>query len=131
MIDRSNIESADWLIKGLSKEELQAEKIDALCAHIKLLEDNAVIKKNKSQIDGRYAKGSKVYMDRVFIRPVEHHYEDIGEPEYIKYGCPICESFGARHSFAHGAKNCPICNVNLLWDDSDVLMQYEEEIYED
>ena len=34
--------------------------------------------------------GKYVHNQKVSIRPIEHHYEEDGEPEYIKYGCPLC-----------------------------------------
>lgn len=50
------------------------------------------------------------------IAPVEHHYEnDKGEP-YIKYGCPICEAAGIRHSIYQGCRRCPVCGAYLLWE---------------
>lgn len=52
----------------------------------------------------------------VRVKPIEHHYEEQGESSYVKYGCPVCESVGDRFSFPHGTKNCPACNVNLLWE---------------
>ena len=51
-------------------------------------------------MEGHYFRTGKLYRDRVCVRPVEHHYEDEGEHPQIKYGCPVCEQFGARHSMA-------------------------------
>ena len=69
-------------------------------------------------MEGHYFRTGKLYRDRVCVRPVEHHYEDEGEPPQIKYGCPVCEQFGARHSMAEGTPSCPICGVHLLWQRS-------------
>lgn len=66
-------------------------------------------------IDGEFEETEKSYMNKVAIYPTEHHYEDVGEPEYVKYGCPICELLGARHSFPKSTQSCPICGVNLVW----------------
>lgn len=52
----------------------------------------------------------------VKVKPIEHHYEKSGENAYIKYGCPVCEGIGDRFSLSKNIKNCPVCNVNLLWD---------------
>lgn len=52
----------------------------------------------------------------VKIKPIAHHYEEPGEPEYIKYGCPVCESLGERFSITEGTRHCPSCGVNLLWE---------------
>lgn len=66
-------------------------------------------------MDGYYFRTGKLYKDRVCVRPIEHHYEETGQHEYIKYGCPVCEKIGARHSLEYGTSNCPLCGVNLLW----------------
>lgn len=65
-------------------------------------------------IDGEFEEAEKSYKNKVSLYPVEHHYEDEGKPEYIKYGCPICELLGARHSFPALTPRCPICGVNLF-----------------
>lgn len=83
-----------------------------------------------------HVKGSKVvHKQKVTVRPIEHHYEQDGEPENIKYGCPLCESLGTayRKFYSHssglfdedkqfvsfqipkGTPNCPICGINLDW----------------
>ena len=75
-----------------------------------------------------------VHKQKVKVKPVEHHYEKDGEPEYIKYGCPICENLGEEYrkvysgelfdeekqfnkfSFPKGTLNCPCCGINIDWD---------------
>ena len=60
---------------------------------------------------------------RIRVKPVEHHYEEEGEPEYIKYGCPICEGLKEcykdrkidKFSFPKGTPNCPCCGINIEW----------------
>ena len=67
----------------------------------------------------------KVYKQRVYVKPTEHYYSDDGITEYVKYGCPICENIHReapidvfnRFSFAKGAINCPVCGINLMWED--------------
>lgn len=70
-------------------------------------------------MDGFYFKTDKIYRDRVCVRPVPHHYEEVDSQPYIKYGCPICELFGARHALERYISACPICGVNLLWQKYD------------
>jgi rubrerythrin len=36
---------------------------------------------------------------------------------YIKYFCPVCEAVGNKHQLIRNEENCPLCNVNLLWDE--------------
>lgn len=71
-----------------------------------------------------------VYQQRVSLRPNEHHYENEGEPEYIKYSCQLCESLAnnypnkvmdkeekfTRFSFPKGTKQCPCCGVYIDWN---------------
>lgn len=74
--------------------------------------------------------GKYVHNQKVSIRPIEHHYEEDGEPEYIKYGCPLCESLSKsypnevmdddepfkRFSFPKGTPQCPCCGINIEWN---------------
>lgn len=54
-----------------------------------------------------------------YVKPVAHHYEQPGEPEYIKYTCPICDLFGNKHQVHKSIDiNCPLCHVNLIWIDN-------------
>ena len=85
-----------------------------------------------SRFDGLFhVKWAKiVYKQKVSLRPVEHHYENEGEEEYIKYGCQLCESIAksypnklmdkdkqfVRFSFPKGTKRCPCCGVYINWD---------------
>lgn len=66
-------------------------------------------------MEGHWNKTGKTYMDRVSVKPIAHHYEDKGEEPYIKYSCPVCDEFGARHALDFGESHCPICNVYLFW----------------
>lgn len=72
---------------------------------------------------------NKVYRQRIKFKPIECHYEDEGEPPYIKYDCPICHEASknckdkfegdkkfVRCSIPYGTLQCPICGVNLIWE---------------
>ncbi|MNS99304.1 hypothetical protein D3C72_1337030 [compost metagenome] len=63
-------------------------------------------------MDSRYA-----YQRITYVKPIEHHYENEGESPYIKYGCPVCELLNNKHQVTFGSDNCPLCNVNLLWEE--------------
>lgn len=74
-----------------------------------------------------------VHKQKVKLRPNEHHYENEGEKNYIKYSCQICEALAnkcknmqgilddeedgefIRFSFPEGTKQCPCCGVNIDW----------------
>lgn len=70
----------------------------------------------------------KIYEQEVKLRPIEHHYENIGEIPYIKYGCQICEEIAKAYkliygeenfhkfSISKGEPNCPCCGIKLDWD---------------
>lgn len=71
---------------------------------------------------------------RISLVPIAHHYEAPGEPKYIKYGCPICESVKTEakkavakaqiddpdlHFYSHQVmygRDCPICGIHLAWN---------------
>lgn len=78
-------------------------------------------------IEGKFKKSKYVHKRITKVKPIEHHYEDPGETPYIKYGCPVCESLGNRFSFYKGVPNCPLCNVNLLWNESEFDEEDEDE----
>lgn len=84
----------------------------------------------KSNVLFRVHGGKHVFEQKVSLRPIEHHYEKNGEPEYIKYGCQLCESLANSYpgkvmddneqftnfSFAEGTPQCPCCGINIYWD---------------
>lgn len=78
------------------------------------------------KIAGKVVRSEHVYKRKTYLLPVEHHYEDAGEEPYIKYGCPVCEALGNKHQVARGEPNCPLCNVNLIWEGSEA--ENEEEL---
>ena len=86
------------------------------------------MEKNQIVIEGRVKPGKYVHERVTKVKPVENHYEELGEKPYIKYGCPVCESLGNHFSFPHGVKNCPLCNVNLLWGSWCVIDHVKESI---
>ena len=63
------------------------------------------------------------------VDPIEHHYEEKGDPEYIKYSCPICDEVEKEyskkcpdkdkkfqgHSLVKGIPTCPCCGININW----------------
>lgn len=67
-------------------------------------------------IEGKVTEAKHVYQRITYVKPIEYHYEDEGDEPYIKYGCPVCKLLGNTHQIAKGKENCPLCNVNLLWD---------------
>lgn len=74
--------------------------------------------------------GKYVHNQKVSLRPIEHHYEEDGEPENIKYSCQLCESLSKqypnkvmdddeqfkRFSFPKGTPQCPCCGINIEWN---------------
>lgn len=105
-----NAEKLKEKISKWNKKRFKDEVIEAL---LEEMDGESVV------LDGKVVKAKYVHKNKTYIKPVEHHYEEPGEPPYIKYGCPICESLGHRFSFPRETNNCPICNVNLLWDEED------------
>lgn len=67
-------------------------------------------------INGKVKDADYVYQRKTFVKPVEHHYEAPGEKPYIKYSCPVCDALGNKHQVAPCQSNCPLCNVNLWWE---------------
>lgn len=74
--------------------------------------------------------GKYVHNQKVSLRPIEHHYEEDGEPENIKYSCQLCENLSKsypnkemdddeqfkRFSFPKGTPQCPCCGINIEWN---------------
>lgn len=71
---------------------------------------------NYPLIEGRIKKAKYAFQKTVSIRPIEHNYANKNEPKYIKYVCPICQALGNSFQLSEGMENCPLCNVNLLWN---------------
>lgn len=55
-----------------------------------------------------------IYKKITRVKPLAHYYMPNGT--YIKYSCPVCEALGNKHQVYRGEENCPLCNVNLVWD---------------
>ena len=74
--------------------------------------------------------GKYVHNQKVSLRPIEHHYEEDGEPENIKYSCQLCENLSKlypnkimdddeqfkKFSFSKGTPQCPCCGINIEWN---------------
>ncbi len=66
-------------------------------------------------VRGYVVKADEVCRRRVYVCPTAWNGGEMGEKEYRKYGCPVCEMFGNRHFFSWGTGNCPLCGINLSW----------------
>lgn len=61
-----------------------------------------------------YVTKSNVCCKRItYVAPIKHDYGD----NYFKYSCPVCDALENPHQVSIGQKNCPLCNVNLIWKD--------------
>ena len=67
------------------------------------------------EVRGYVVKADEVCRRRVYVCPTAWNGGEMGEKEYRKYGCPVCEMFGNRHFFSWGTGNCPLCGINLSW----------------
>lgn len=67
-------------------------------------------------INGKVKEAEFAYQRITYIRPTEHHYEEMGENPYIKYSCPVCEAVGNLHQVTLRDRNCPLCGVYLNWE---------------
>lgn len=66
-------------------------------------------------IEGEVADEEYCYKRIAKIKPLTVHYSM--QPRYVKHHCPVCEAVGNKHQLTYGGKNCPLCNVNLTWDE--------------
>ena len=64
-------------------------------------------------LSGYVANGKFTYERIVKIKPIQHDYGN----GYYKYSCPICNRFENPHQLSPIETNCPLCGVNLTWDD--------------
>lgn len=97
-----------WQVAAMTiKDNLPVEKANAM---LKLIDMQSTV------INGKVTNAEYAYQRITYIHPAEHHYEEPGEEPYIKYGCPVCEAIGNRHSVTQGEKTCPLCGVNLSWE---------------
>ena len=80
--------------------------------------DECIVEKAESAIGvATYHNTGLVYSSRLKIVPVKHYYNE--EKTYIKYGCPVCEAFGLRHSMQEGTESCTTCGVHFEWEEID------------
>lgn len=67
-------------------------------------------------LTGVIVDSNKACKRLVSVDPIAAHYEEKGEPPYIKYRCPVCRALGNKVSIPHGVESCPLCGVHLNWD---------------
>lgn len=56
---------------------------------------------------------------KTYVKPIIHDYSDKRHPNYFKFSCPVCDSLDNPHQVMKYEKNCPLCNVNLCWAESE------------
>lgn len=66
-------------------------------------------------IKGKVDTADMIHKRITYVKPVAHHYEEVGEKPYIKYSCPVCDALNNKHQVIPGEQNCPLCKVNLDW----------------
>lgn len=89
------------------KENLPVKKANAMLGLIDI---------QPTTINGKVIEAERVYQRITYVNPIEHHYEEPGEKPYIKYSCPVCAAVGNLHQVTPGEENCPLCGVNLSWE---------------
>lgn len=72
---------------------------------------------NDNSISGYVTKANAVHKMITYVYPIKHDYSDKDHPNYFKYSCPVCEALGNKHQVHKGDTNCPLCNVNLMWEE--------------
>ncbi len=66
-------------------------------------------------IDEAYNMAISALEKQIPKKLIEHHYEDVGEEPYIKYGCPN----GCKIQPSRRSQYCSLCGQKLLWDDDE------------
>lgn len=89
------------------RENLPVKKANAMLGLIDM---------QSTAINGKAIEAEYAYQRITYINPSKHHYEEPGEEPYIKYSCPVCEAVGNLHQVTPGEVNCPLCGVNLSWE---------------
>lgn len=102
--------NADKFKEQVAAMTLKGVPVDKANAMLKLIDSQPTI------INGKVTEAECAYQRITYIRPLEHHYEEPGETLYIKYSCPVCEALGNLHQVTPNQPNCPLCNVNLNWE---------------
>lgn len=69
------------------------------------------------RIKGKVTDGKFAFERKTYVKPIAHEYSDDPSNWYTKYGCPVCEALNNRFSILYGLRNCPQCNVNLIWEE--------------
>lgn len=103
---------------GQSHEDIvKLKTFDAAITALEKSQQYQVIGTVKDIKDRGHIEESKYAYEKITsFKAIEGHYENKGEPPYIKYNCPICSMLGNRHQITRGDKQCPLCGINLKWD---------------
>ena len=96
---------------------------------IEVKENNVENQKTNNDIltfEGYITPAKAKYKRKTFVKPIEYHLiAGTGAP-YTKYVCPVCQALGNDNIVYKFDKTCPLCNVNLLWDEEDNEITYGE-----
>lgn len=97
--DRMKGNTPNWLLEtdGI-RERYLYEELDS---------QPTVIEGNIEEAEFQHQRTSK-------IKPLVIYYSV--QPRYVKYKCPVCSAIGNNFQLPKGSENCPLCNVNLTWD---------------
>ena len=68
---------------------------------------------NNIIINGKVDNAKLAYQRYSRVKPLKIDYGN----NYYKYNCPVCVILGNKHQIGKKQKNCPLCNVNLYWED--------------
>lgn len=61
---------------------------------------------------GKIEEGKYAYQRITRVYPIKKEY---GE-DSCKWICPVCSQLNNPHQLTKGDVNCPLCNVNLCWE---------------
>ena len=75
--------------------------------------EHDVLDSQPTVIEGSVAEAKLSYQKYARVKPTKIYYEQ----GYYKYRCPVCEALGHKHQVGIGQDNCPLCGVNLYWDE--------------
>ena len=70
-------------------------------------------------MEGYVVEARVCHKRKTYVKPIVHNYSDEYHLNYFKYSCPVCDNLGNPHQVIKGEKNCPLCNVNLYWSESE------------
>lgn len=77
-------------------------------------------------LEGYVTQAKDKYKRKTYVKPREYHLISKTGSPWTRYVCPVCQMLGNDNTVYKYDHTCPLCNVNLLWEDNNKVTYGDE-----